>query len=180
MGAAETPRRHQQWGNETPRVLDMFASGGAIPLEALRLGCETLALELNPVAYLILLCTLVYPQKYGQPVKREVQHGALEVEEEVNPLAKDVRWWGEWVLEEARKEIGLFTFRLRSVQARTPAAIQSWPICGRAATSLTYTDSQYRPLPSVNGPARSCGHRGQDGRTLQAGVGIEAMSSFSC
>jgi len=50
-----------------PRVLDMFAGGGAIPLEALRLGCEAYALDLNPVAYIILLCTLVYPQKYGKP-----------------------------------------------------------------------------------------------------------------
>jgi putative DNA methylase len=50
-----------------PRVADMFAGGGAIPLEALRLGCEAHALDLNPVAYIIELCTLVYPQKYGQP-----------------------------------------------------------------------------------------------------------------
>ncbi len=46
-----------------PRVLDMFAGGGAIPLEALRLGCEAYALDLNPVAHLIQLCTLVYPQQ---------------------------------------------------------------------------------------------------------------------
>jgi putative DNA methylase len=45
----------------------MFAGGGAIPLEALRLGCEASALDLNPVAHIIELCTLVYPQKYGKP-----------------------------------------------------------------------------------------------------------------
>jgi predicted GIY-YIG superfamily endonuclease len=45
----------------------MFAGGGAIPLEALRLGCEAYALDLNPVAHIIELCTLVYPQKYGKP-----------------------------------------------------------------------------------------------------------------
>jgi putative DNA methylase len=50
-----------------PKVLDMFAGGGAIPLEALRLGCEAYALDLNPVAHIIQLCTLVYPQKYGKP-----------------------------------------------------------------------------------------------------------------
>src|SRR5579884_1648762 len=50
-----------------PKVLDMFAGGGAIPLEALRLGCEAYALDLNPVAHIIELCTLVYPQKYGKP-----------------------------------------------------------------------------------------------------------------
>ena len=50
-----------------PKVLDMFAGGGAIPLEALRLGCDAYALDLNPVAHIIELCTLVYPQKYGKP-----------------------------------------------------------------------------------------------------------------
>ncbi|RLF42735.1 MAG: DNA methylase, partial [Thermoplasmata archaeon] len=50
-------------GGKPPRVLDPFAGGGAIPLEALRLGCETYAGEYNPVAVLILKCTLEYPQK---------------------------------------------------------------------------------------------------------------------
>ncbi|OYT61616.1 DNA methylase, partial [Thermoplasmatales archaeon ex4484_30] len=77
-------------GSKPPRVLDPFAGGGAIPLEALRLGCETYAGEYNPVAILILKCTLEYPQKYGEK------------------LVKDVKKWGEWVLEEAKKEIGKF------------------------------------------------------------------------
>ena len=77
-------------GGKPPRVLDPFAGGGAIPLEALRLGCETYAGEYNPVAVLILKCTLEYPQKYGEK------------------LVKDVKKWGEWVLEEAKKEIGKF------------------------------------------------------------------------
>jgi putative DNA methylase len=89
-----------------PKLLDPFMGGGATGLEALRLGCETHAVELNPVAHLIELCTLVYPQKYGQPEKRIVQQGAMEVEMEVNPLAEDVRKWGEWVLERAQEEIG--------------------------------------------------------------------------
>ncbi|MCS7130440.1 MAG: DUF1156 domain-containing protein, partial [Archaeoglobaceae archaeon] len=45
------------------KVLDPFAGGGSIPLEALRLGCEVYAGEYNPVAVLILKCTLEYPQK---------------------------------------------------------------------------------------------------------------------
>ena len=46
-----------------PKVLDPFAGGGAIPLEAMRLGCEVTALDINPVAWFILKCTLEYPQK---------------------------------------------------------------------------------------------------------------------
>ena len=46
-----------------PRVLDPFAGGGAIPLEAMRLGCDVTAMDINPVAWFILKCTLEYPQK---------------------------------------------------------------------------------------------------------------------
>lgn len=107
-------------GGRPPRVLDCFAGGGSIPLEALRLGCETHALELNPVAVLILKATLEYPQKYGDPdvVRRlrpprreEPSEGQLELTEQASEgptLVDDVRYWGQWVLEEARKELGQF------------------------------------------------------------------------
>src|SRR5258708_7651221 len=50
-------------GGAAPKVLDPFAGGGAIPLEAMRLGCEATAIDINPVAWFILKCTLEYPQK---------------------------------------------------------------------------------------------------------------------
>jgi len=90
------------------KVLDPFAGGGAIPLEALRLGCETYAGEYNPVAVLILKCTLEYPQKYGKSKKINVKSGIIETEREINPLLEDVKKWGNWVLKEAKKEIGKF------------------------------------------------------------------------
>jgi putative DNA methylase len=86
-----------------PKVLDMFAGGGAIPLEALRLGCEAYALDLNPVAHIIELCTLVYPQKYGKPdphAKGCAKDGTWA------GLAEEVRYWGEWVLRKVKAEIG--------------------------------------------------------------------------
>ncbi len=110
-----------------PRLLDPFMGGGATGLEALRLGCETHAVELNPVAHLIELCTLVYPQKYNQPErvtppgadgpvqlrlpgqeepKQMALDLALPAETGGNPLAADVRKWGQWVLERARERIG--------------------------------------------------------------------------
>ena len=51
------------YGGRAPTVLDPFAGGGAIPLEAMRLGCEATAIDINPVAWFILKCTLEYPQK---------------------------------------------------------------------------------------------------------------------
>ncbi len=53
---------HQKFGRP-PRVLDPFSGGGAIPLEAMRLGCEAIAVDINPVAWFILKCTLEYPHK---------------------------------------------------------------------------------------------------------------------
>ncbi|MCP5105390.1 MAG: DUF1156 domain-containing protein, partial [bacterium] len=102
----------EAYNGRPPRVLDPFGGGGAIPLEALRLGCETYSNDYNPVAVLIQKCTLEYPMKYGQPVKRTVKSQLMgkEVEEEVevNPLLEDVKKWGHWVLEETKKEIGQF------------------------------------------------------------------------
>src|SRR5215471_13386030 len=49
-------------GGRAPKVLDPFAGGGAIPLEAMRLGCEVTAIDISPVAWFILKCTLEYPE----------------------------------------------------------------------------------------------------------------------
>ena len=51
------------YNGRAPQVLDPFAGGGAIPLEAMRLGCDVTAMDINPVAWFILKCTLEYPQK---------------------------------------------------------------------------------------------------------------------
>jgi len=103
------------FGGRPPRVLDCFAGGGSIPLEALRLGCETYALEYNPVAVLILKAVLEYPQKYRN-LKVKVNRSKIsqktlageEVHKETPKLICDVKKWGKWVLEEAKKEIGRF------------------------------------------------------------------------
>ena len=86
-----------------PKVLDMFAGGGAIPLEALRLDCETYALDLNPVAHIIELCTLVYPEKYGPPdgtAKGTAPDGSWA------GLAKEVSTWGNRILKKVKDEVG--------------------------------------------------------------------------
>ncbi|MGD0816454.1 MAG: DUF1156 domain-containing protein [Verrucomicrobiota bacterium] len=84
-------------------MLDMFAGGGAIPLEALRLGCESYALDLNPVAHIIQLCTLVYPQKFGKP---DPNAKGLAEDGTWAGLAAEVEHWGNWVLEKVKAEIG--------------------------------------------------------------------------
>ena len=54
------------YGGRAPRVLDPFAGGGAIPLEAMRLGCDVTAIDINPVSWFLLKCTLEYPQRLAQ------------------------------------------------------------------------------------------------------------------
>lgn len=71
-------------------VVDPFAGGGAIPLEALRVGAEAFASDLNPVAVLLNKVLLEYTPKYGQR------------------LVEAVRKWGQWVEEQAEKELTEF------------------------------------------------------------------------
>lgn len=78
----------------SPKVLDCFAGGGAIPLEALRLGCDVTAVDLNPVAHLIEKCTLEYPQRFGQPDERGE-----------NKLAEDFAKWANWVREQVEPRL---------------------------------------------------------------------------
>jgi putative DNA methylase len=87
----------------------MFAGGGAIPLEALRLGCDAYALDLNPVAHIIELCTLVYPQKYGKPdsnARGMTGPKNAKGEPTWGGLADEVRYWGNSVLQKVKAEIG--------------------------------------------------------------------------
>ena len=88
------------------------------------MGCEVEASDLNPVAVLILKCTLEYPQKYGHPDSRPVPDyihqaasdptqarftdGDMVEAYRKNPLATDVRYWGHWMLEKAREELAEF------------------------------------------------------------------------
>ena len=75
------------YGGRAPRVLDPFAGGGAIPLEAMRLGCEATAIDINPVAWFILKCTLEYPQKLAGQM-RPLPKFALESDEFMEAFLK--------------------------------------------------------------------------------------------
>ncbi len=70
----------EAYGGRSPKVLDPFAGGGAIPLEAMRLGCEVTAADINPVAWFILKCTLEYPQRLANQ-RRPLPGFALESRE---------------------------------------------------------------------------------------------------
>jgi len=126
------------YGGRAPRVLDPFAGGGAIPLEAMRLGCEATAIDINPVAWFILKCTLEYPQRLagqtrplpqfalespefmegffkgtGKLTKKQLERNLQAVQGSLFPapdvdLAWHVRAWGWWVLQRAKANLERF------------------------------------------------------------------------
>ncbi|PYL05762.1 MAG: hypothetical protein DME33_15690, partial [Verrucomicrobia bacterium] len=87
-----------------PRLLDMFAGGGAIPFEAVRLGFETFATDLNPVAYIIQLCTCSFPQQYG--LKHSEEQGCAKGT--WAGLSEEVAHWGRWVRARCWKALAEF------------------------------------------------------------------------
>jgi putative DNA methylase len=92
-----------------PPVLDPFAGGGSIPLEAQRLGLEAHASDLNPVAVLINKALIEIPPKFTDcpPVNPESRKKYLHKEwKGAEGLSKDVRHYSEWMCKEAWKRIG--------------------------------------------------------------------------
>ncbi len=88
-----TQSAHESLGgapDTRPLVVDPFAGGGSIPLEALRLGADVFASDLNPIPILLNKVVLEYVPRYGKRV------------------AAEVRKWGEWINREAEKELAAF------------------------------------------------------------------------
>ena len=94
-----------------PAFHDPFAGGDSIPLEAQRLGLEAHASDLNPVAVLINKAMIEIPPRFAgrPPVNPEARRGRGSTEAQwkgAAGLAKDVRYYGKWMRDEAEKRIG--------------------------------------------------------------------------
>jgi adenine-specific DNA methylase len=109
---------------EMPSVFDPFAGGGAIPLEAARLGCRSFGNDINPVAHIIQRASLEFPQRYGKPItfsraEYERQYGAAawnlryqeghtfgEKTKVDNRLSHDVAHYAHLLLERTKAKVG--------------------------------------------------------------------------
>jgi putative DNA methylase len=121
---ADHPRAKELFDrNKLPAFHDPFAGGGALPLEAQRLGLESYASDLNPVAVLINKAMIEIPPKFAgrPPVNPEWQR--LSAEERTlrqwkgaQGLAEDVRYYGKWMRDEAEKRIGHLYPKVRITQ----------------------------------------------------------------
>lgn len=94
-------------GNPPP-ILDPFAGGGTIPLEAQRLGLEAHASDLNPVAVLINKALIEIPPKFRDqpPIYPGLAESEIRTWKGAEGLAADVRAYGQWMRDEAEKRIG--------------------------------------------------------------------------
>ena len=109
---ADHPRAKELFDRfKLPAFHDPFAGGGALPLEAQRLGLESYASDLNPVAVLINKAMIEIPPKFAgkPPVNPEARSKRDLITREwrgAQGLAEDVRYYGKWMREEAEKRIG--------------------------------------------------------------------------
>ncbi len=97
--------------DKMPGLHDPFAGGGAIPLEAQRLGLEAYASDINPVAVLINKAMIEIPPKFSglppvNPESRRDKGAKLKTWHGAQGLAEDVRYYGQWMRDEAFKRIG--------------------------------------------------------------------------
>jgi putative DNA methylase len=97
---------------KAPPVYDPFSGGGSIPLEAQRLGLRAYGSDLNPVAVLIGKALVEIPPKFANrpPVnpkaREEAKHGELRGWKGAQGLAEDIRYYGQWMRDEAERRIG--------------------------------------------------------------------------
>jgi putative DNA methylase len=109
---ADHPRAKELFDRfKLPGFHDPFAGGGALPLEAQRLGLESYASDLNPVAVLINKAMIEIPPKFvgKPPVNTDAQHQKAQMDKSwkgAQGLAEDVRFYGQWMRDEAEKRIG--------------------------------------------------------------------------
>ena len=131
--------------DKLPAFHDPFAGGGAIPLEAQRLGLEAYASDLNPVAVLINKAMIEIPPKFAgkAPV------GPLPIDEQVNRrgedewpgaqgLAEDVRRYGHWMRKEAEKRIGHLYPKVKITKEMVDERPDLAPYLGRELTVIAW------------------------------------------
>ena len=163
-------RIREAYGGRAPKVLDPFAGGGAIPLEAMRLGCEATAIDINPVAWFILKCTLEYPQKLagqhrplpefalanrefmegffkgtGKLTKKQLESNLAAVQERMfNPPDVDLAWhvraWGWWVLQRAKADLARFYPTYAAFEPREKSG-QEWECRPPRLVQATFNDT---------------------------------------
>jgi putative DNA methylase len=142
--------REEIWkscGGNPPPILDPFAGGGSIPLEAQRLGLKAHASDLNPVAVLINKALIEIPSNWaGQPPTFPGAADSAHSWPGATGLAEDVRRYGHWIRDEAEKRIG-HLYPKAKLPDGTEATVIAW-IWARTATCPNPACRAIMPLVS--------------------------------
>jgi putative DNA methylase len=172
---------------ELPRILDPFGGGGAIPLEALRLGLPTWTGDLNPVAVVIQRAMLEIPSRFAglQPVHPDVA-GSQVIWEGASGLAADIERYGRWMQDEAKARVGpcypdatgpdgrrmtpVAWIWARTVKSPDPSwgehvpLVRSWVLSNKKGKPIVWVE------PVVDSAGRSVSYHVRQGGTPQPGT----------
>lgn len=126
-----------------PAFHDPFAGGGALPLEAQRLGLESYASDLNPVAVLINKAMIEIPPKFAgrppvNPEARSSRDAWSKQWERAQGLAEDVRHYGQWMREEAQRRIGKLYPPVQITEAIVKDRPDLKPLLGQRLTVIAW------------------------------------------
>lgn len=141
---ADHPRAKELFNrNKLPAFHDPFAGGGALPLEAQRLGLEAYASDLNPVAVLICKAMIEIPPKFAgkSPVHPVGAIRELPLQHEwrgAQGLAEDVRYYGKWMRDEAEKRIGHLYPKIEVTKEMAKNRLDLKPYVGQKLTVIAW------------------------------------------
>jgi putative DNA methylase len=141
---ADHPRARELFDcHKLPSFHDPFAGGGALPLEAQRLGMESHASDLNPVAVLITKAMIEIPPKFADraPINPEAQAERQLVRKTwrgPHGLAEDVRYYGTWMRDQAEKQIGSLYPRIEITAEMARDRSDLRPLVGRKLTPIAW------------------------------------------
>jgi putative DNA methylase len=141
---ADHPRAKELFDRfKLPAFHDPFAGGGALPLEAQRLGLEAYASDLNPVAVLICKAMIEIPPKFAgkPPVNPEAKKQtsmAYQTWPGARGLAEDVRYYGQWMRDEAEKRIGHLYPKVEVTAEMAKERPDLKPLVGRKLTVIAW------------------------------------------
>jgi len=141
---ADHPRADQLFDrHKLPAFHDPFAGGGALPLEAQRLGLEAHASDLNPVAVLINKAMIEIPPKFAgrppmNPQARKDKALFQKTWRGTQGLAEDVRYYGQWMGEEAEKRIGHLYPQVEITAGMAKERPDLQPLVGRKLTVIAW------------------------------------------
>ena len=141
---ADHPRAKELFDrHKLPAFHDPFAGGGALPLEAQRLGLEAYASDLNPVAVLINKAMIEIPPKFAgrppvNPEARREQSLIAKPWQGAQGLAEDVRYYGRWMRDEAEKRIGHLYPKIEITAEMAKERPDLKPLVGRRLTVIAW------------------------------------------